>query len=243
MKETFNSEQLSLVGLNLQAVINIKDLPQSILEQLSHHSINLHNYTQLVLIGHVGKRLWQQVKLWHSSIKSENPIDDFSDEAIQNYFEKHFSNDDFELVFPYSNQSQKSNSTPIGLQALGEVVGWHHSSPFRVGINEQWGSWFAYRAVVLVRSDFKTSETLKSVSPCHSCDTKPCESSCPPNALDNDEFNLKHCIDYRKLDDSLCKDRCIARMSCPVATEQQYELEQIQYHYSHTMNMIKSKNL
>jgi epoxyqueuosine reductase len=255
MQKTFNSKQLSLVGLNLQAVINIKDLPQELKLQLSKHTDYLSHYTQLILIGHGGKALWENVKAWQTlsnkANKSgktdknnkvrENPIDCFSAEQTEKHFKQCFSSNDFELIFPFSKCLP--NSGPIGLQTLGELVGWHHTSPFRVGINHEWGSWFAYRAVVLAKSDYRVilkTDALKTDSPCSSCDIKPCVSSCPPNALENGELSLQLCMDYRKLDNSLCKDRCIARMSCPVAPKEQYDLEQIQYHYSLSMKMIES---
>ena len=251
MQKPFNSKQLSLVGLNLQAVINIKDLPQELKLQLSKHTDHLSHFTQLILIGHGGKILWESVKAWQmlshkTDMVRENPIDCFSAEQTENHFKQYLSSNDFELVFPFSKCLP--NSAPIGLQTLGQLVGWHHTSPFRVGINHEWGSWFAYRAVVLAKSDYRETSILKTDalntdSPCSSCDIKPCVSSCPPNALENGELSLQLCMDYRKLDNSLCKDRCIARMSCPVAPKEQYDLEQIQYHYSLSMKMIESSDI
>lgn len=235
----FDSEELSLVGLNLQATINLKQLPSNLVNQLSSISDKLDHYCQLILIGHAGRLLWQKVKAWQESkpsdAKSQHPIDDFSRIHVEDFFAQRFSSDDFELIFPLSDENQ----THIGLQTLGEMAGWHNTSPFAVGINQQWGSWFAYRAVVLIKSDYLSSEVASSPSPCLSCTHHICVQSCPADALVGNKLDLDRCISYRKVPDSRCKDRCIARMSCPVAGKHQYILEQIQYHYGRSLQTIE----
>ena len=241
-----DGEELSLVGLNLQAVINLKQLPSELVSQLNTTTDRFEYYSQLILIGHGGSLLWQKVKSCQestierksgaSAFKSPHPIDDFSRLHVENFFAKRFSSTDFEIIFPTSNQ------TLVNLQALGKFVGWHNTSPFAVGINQQWGSWFAYRAVVIVKSHylscFPTAETDHSESPCLSCQSRDCVQTCPANALSGDKLDLNRCIAYRKQPDSKCKDRCIARMACPVAAQHQYSLEQIQYHYGRSMETI-----
>lgn len=254
----FDGKELSLVGLNLQAIINLKDLPVEIVTQLSANTNQFDHFSQLILIGHGGRLMWE--KLNESVIESEHPVDDFSKFHVQGFFAKRLAIDDFELVFPTPNE----NNIPIGLQALGEMAGWHHPSPFGVGINQQWGSWFAYRVVVLVKSDYQTSVIFKGAiskadvsqtvapeafdpktaiseaqSPCQSCETKPCIQNCPASALEDKKLNLKRCVSYRMQARSKCKDRCLARMSCPVAAPHQYELEQIQYHYGRSLETIR----
>lgn len=229
----FKGEQLSLVGLNLQAVMNLKDLPSELINQFSSLTSQLSDYSQLVLIGHGGKLLWQKVK--ESGFRSDNTIDDYSREHVAKFFVERFSANDFRIIFPSNN----TNQSPLGLQKLGEIAGWHNQSPFRVGINHQWGSWFAYRAVVLVKSDYPVTQKLNADAPCLSCQERPCIPKCPANALVGDGLDLKACIAYRKQTESKCRDRCIARMACPVANKHQYNLEQTQYHYSLSMRMIE----
>ena len=36
-----------------------------------------------------------------------------------------------------------------GLQQLGALVGWHQASRLMIGIDPEWGTWFAYRALVV----------------------------------------------------------------------------------------------
>jgi epoxyqueuosine reductase len=228
----FDGTELSLAGLNLQAVINIKDCPSNIRQQLSAVTSNLSHYNQLILIGHAGQSLWDKVKA--SNFVSIDPIDVYSKHHTTEFFRQYFSEQDYEIVFPTKNQ------TSIGLQALGKIVGWHNESPFRVGINQKWGSWFAYRAVVLIKANYLTSAPMSDESPCNNCVEKPCIAACPANALVENSLDIVLCTGYRMQSDSQCKDRCIARMTCPIAKEHQYKLEQIGYHYSLSMKMIES---
>jgi len=240
-KSLFDGKTLSLVGLNLQAVINLTDLSSETMNQLSFNTDKLNHYSQLVLIGHAGKLLWQTLKQWsaHKNLleKSSDPIDDFSKHHVQKYFIQRFKDKDFELIYPLT--TAEHSNTPLNLQTLGQLAGWHHHSPFGVGINQQWGSWFAYRAVVLLKSHYQPTKSPHTKSPCQSCEDKPCIQSCPADALDSSQLNLKACLSYRTQKDSSCKDRCTARMACPVAEQHQYPLEQTQYHYSRSLQVIK----
>ena len=227
----FNGKELTLAGLNLQAVIDIKNLPSKIERQLAAVSTNFSRYNQVVIIGHGGRELWQKIQ--ESKITSDDPIDDYSKLHANEYFKKRFSDGDYEVVFPCSSQA------PINLQALGKLVGWHNESPLRIGINKQWGSWFAYRAIVLVKSNYLI-ETIKTAQPpCHTCTSKACITECPANALIDNKLVLEKCRSYRLQEKSKCKDRCLARMKCPVAYENQYQLEQINYHYLNSYQYIK----
>lgn len=228
----FDGGDLSLVGLNLQAVINLKQLPSDLSGQLNATTDRFEHYSQLLLIGNGGSLLWQNVKSCKESFPSSHPIDDFSTLQVKDFLIKRFSSIDFEIIFPCVKH------TFVDFQALGKIAGWHNPSPFGLGINQQWGSWFAYRAVVLLKSHYQTTEIDLSQSPCLSCQNRDCVQTCPANALSGDKLDLNRCIAYRKQPDSKCRDRCIARIACPIAEKNQYGLEQIQYHYGRSMETI-----
>jgi hypothetical protein len=54
-----------------------------------------------------------------------------------------------------------------------------------------------------------------------------------------EEFDFKKCFKYRQHPTSKCKDRCIARISCPVAPDARYPEEQIKYHYGRSLKSLK----
>ncbi len=227
--QNFHSTTLADAGLNLQAVFDISTLPDPVLQVLTEHCDNLDEFTQLLLLGHGGRSLWKNVK--SSKTTSDHPIDDYSINTINAYFAKELPTRQLTFIYP--------GTAPIGLQKLGELAGWHYTSPFRVGINAHWGSWFAYRAVVLSDTCFTPSQAIDSVSPCTNCKEKPCLDACPSAALSINDFTLKNCLDYRQKPDSQCIDTCLSRLSCPVGSAHRYTDEQINYHYNRSITVIR----
>lgn len=232
--QQFKNEFLVSNGLNLQAIFNIEDLPYEIIASLKSSCTDIKKYSQIILIGHGGKMLWKAIQL--SGIQSENRVDDFSTRIINQFFANNLSDNYYEIIYP--------GKGPVSLQKLGTLAGWHHHSPFMVGINEEWGTWFAYRAVVLTDTCFKflaPSTPDEKASPCNWCYHKVCISNCPGGALDNGVLELKKCLFYRKQQLSECKDKCLSRISCPISFIHRYSDEQIRYHYLRSMKTIEKE--
>ena len=225
----FNAEILSQHGLNLHAVLDIKSLPQDIRQQLIKYYNDLSSYSQLILIGNGGKLFWKTLRKFSNN--SKNPVDDFSCSLANKWIDSLANSFSCKIIYP--------PACDISLQKLGLLAGWHHRSPFMVGINNQWGTWFAYRAVILADSTFEVSHNIKpGLSPCMKCTNKLCITQCPGKAVTEKEFSLDDCINYRQLKNSFCRTTCQSRISCPVATEHQYTEEQINYHYSRSLQAI-----
>lgn len=220
---------LNDAGLNLQAVFNLDELPADIAAQLRCRFDPARRYRQLILIGHAGRTLWASVKA--SGIVSENPIDDFSIKTVEHWFAEQFAGKCREIIYP--------GSTAVGLQTLGKLAGWHHASPLKIGIDEKWGTWYAYRVVVLADTDLAPSRPMESTSPCDRCQDKTCIASCPAGALAGGGFALEKCVGYRRQPSSGCKANCLARVSCPVGVEHRYCDEQIRHTYSISMKAIE----
>ncbi len=226
----FDYQLLAEKGLNIYSVLNLKDLPDSLIENLKREIDNFEHYTQILLIGNTGTQLWKQVASIIEQSNEQNPIDNYSKKWTKKILSNCLQSSDFEFVFPSKNS--------IGLQQLGKIAGWHFDSPIKVGVNSTWGSWFAYRAVVLAKSNFP-QQKLNSSSPCKTCIEKPCISACPVNAVFADQFILKDCLSFRVEKSSPCNNKCLSRLACPIAIDHQYPIEQIQYHYGHSFEMIK----
>ncbi|WP_196140988.1 hypothetical protein [Aliikangiella sp. G2MR2-5] len=220
--------KLDKLGLNLQAVLDLKDLPDDLLAQLKQCCNKNEEFNKLLLVGHAGKKLWEKVK--YKVSQETHAIDQYSMSHVENFLQDAVGKNNFEMIFPSTHS--------VGLQKLGELAGWHFASPFRVGINNQWGSWYAYRAAALVKANWTTKIESELGSPCLNCEEKPCIGACAGDALEGEALSLNKCLDYRKLAGSRCVDRCLARMTCPVAHQHRYELEQIQYHYGRSIKFI-----
>lgn len=123
-------------GLHLQAVFNLSDIPDEITAVISEHVPDLSRFKQLIMFGHGGTRMWESVQQSEFA-GDDHPIDSFSVNIVKQYFADTCSGSSFEILYPHSSRM-------VPLQKLGVLAGWHNASPFRIGINAEWGSWFAY---------------------------------------------------------------------------------------------------
>lgn len=218
---------LDAAGLNLQAVFDCRALPAAVREHLDA-LVPGTSFRQLILIGNGGGAFWQA--LLAAGRHSADPMDDFSRDTVEAWCRDTLGDPRRHLLYP--------GEAPIGLQSLGELAGWHHPSPFMVGIQAHWGSWFAYRAALLADSMLPTTPRLSTASPCARCVSRPCVTACPAHALD-EGFRLKRCLDERLREDSPCAATCLARLACPVGQAQRYPDAQIRHSYGRSLDMLR----
>jgi epoxyqueuosine reductase len=223
--QLFPAGPLNAAGLNRQHVFDLADLPAEMLSSLAPSD----GERQLILLGHGGKDLWQCVKA--TGIGGENPIDDHCIRSVERWFTEQLPENHFRLLYP--------GEQALGLQQLGQLAGWHHPSPFMIGVDAEWGSWFAYRAVIVADTNFRPSPRREGNSPCTSCHDKPCINTCPAGALTGGRFALNTCVAYRKRADSACRETCLARLACPVGSEHRYDDAQLSHTYSISLRMIE----
>lgn len=225
--QAFDASLLDHAGLNRQAVFDLDALPADIAAPLRAGSNA--RFRQLILLGHAGRRLWEAVKT--SDVDPEHPIDDFTMRTVRRWFADKHPQHTYDIIYP--------GSQTIGLQRLGQLAGWHHATPFMVGIDPKWGTWFAYRAVVLADTAFAPTRSVEGEHSCMSCKDKPCITACPANALEGGQFDLARCIGYRRQADSRCRETCVSRLSCPIGIEHRYPEEQIRHSYTLSLRAIE----
>ncbi|MBP5996571.1 MAG: hypothetical protein KA535_01340 [Azonexus sp.] len=223
--QPFPADALARCGLNRQHVFDLAGLPPAVIATLGDTAI----YRQLVLLGHGGKLLWDCVKA--AGAGGENPIDDFTVRSIENCFAEHLPANRYRIIYP--------GDQPVGLQQLGARAGWHHAAPFMVGIDPDWGSWYAYRAVVLADTDFCPSSIVDRNSPCNSCEIQPCIAACPAQAMAGGSFSLARCAAYRTQPGSACAFTCQARIACPVGSAHRYDADQLRHTYAISLRTIR----
>ena len=220
--QPFPGAALDRYGLNRHAVFNVADLPDDIAGDTT-------DYRQLILIGHGGKMLWEAVT--KSGVGGANPIDDFTVRTIRQWMAEFQPDNRYAILYP--------GPQPVALQQLGTLAGWHHASPFMVGIDAEWGTWYAYRAVVLADTHFAPSPAVDRINPCAACQTRPCIAACPAAAMADGTFSLQKCVAWRKQADSPCAFTCLARVACPVGSDHRYCTAQLAHTYSISLQTIK----
>lgn len=216
MRRSLESAGLNLFSILESGTLNEPGIPD--------------NSESLLLIGSAGAELWD--KMPDSFLVRENPIDEYSHQSVVEILQRELPAEDWSILFPALSVSDPLPS----LQKLGEIAGWHNPSPLGLGINHQFGLWFAYRAVVSVARPLTVSVQAERTSPCLSCVEKPCVSGCPASAIAFGRHpDLQSCVGYRAEIGSPCADTCLSRLSCPVAAQWQYSQEQLSYFYRRSL--------
>jgi hypothetical protein len=220
---------LDRAGLNLQAVFDLDALPGEVVAPLRRDFDPDRRSRQLILIGHAGRAMWAAVEA--AGIASADPIDDFSVRTAEAWFAAQFAGHWHAIVYP--------GEVAVGLQTLGRLAGWHHPTPFMVGIQQEWGTWFAYRVAMLSDTRLAPTPPRRAASPCERCADRPCVSSCPAGAMADGGFALDKCVRYRREPASRCRSTCIARVSCPVGSAHRYSEAQMAHSYSISLQAIE----
>ena len=228
-RPAFPSGTLADAGLNRLAVLDIDTLPPEIRQTLGQYITDLPAYQQLLLVGHGGRRLWECVQA--SDTTSAHPIDSYTVHTLQQHFSRHLPKLRFRFIYP--------GEQPLGLQQLGALAGWHQPSLLRIGIDREWGSWSAYRAVVLCDSDFAPTKRVDRDNPCDHCAEQACIQHCPAAAVSREALALERCLEARLAESSPCQYTCLARCACPVGKQHQYETAQMRHVYGASLHWIR----
>lgn len=230
MNQSSQFAGLAAAGLNLQALFELHDLPAEVLDRLG---VDTAAWNQLLLLGHAGPTLWRRLGDAEriTSDADAHPIDDYSRAQVDALFAGELSGHGYRILYPGAEH--------VALQQLGELAGWHYSSPFRVGVCDHWGSWFAYRAVVLTDTRMEPFTTAVGGSACAGCTDRPCIAACSGQLLDRAD-SMAACIDFRLRPGSPCERRCAARWACPVAESARYTPAQFEYHYRRSLETLRA---
>lgn len=246
--QSLQSEYLKEAGFALQAVILVKELPADLHEQLVQACPHTEQFRQLLLFGNAGPGFWHAAHQYlgdHPIPIEEHPLDQYASMVARQFMQREVGeNVAYQILYP--------GAFTVNLQSLGQLLGWHTSSPLMIGIHPEYGLWSAYRVLMLANTDFASSlpesrhkaqltDRIRTKSPCESCQTRDCVQVCPAQAMNEDGFDIERCLGYRKQINSRCQNTCVARLACPVGSEYRYSAEQIHYHYSQSLRLMRQK--
>ena len=237
MDETNDSENkkvenwLRIRGFDLFAVMDPARWPEPLRESFRTLDINLPMGTRIVLLGSVGRTLWEIVRRDHW--QDSDPIDRYSIRIVEELRKLYWHGQKIEWLHP--------GPCPIPIQRLCRQAGWSHPSLLGLDIHAQFGTWFACRAVIVVSRSIECTPRESSRSPCESCLEKPCRSHCPSGAVtDIEAFGLMACGSYRLAKESNCAHLCLSRLACPIGTSQRYSDVQLDYHGALSLTSLQA---
>ena len=237
MDETNDSENkrvenwLRIRGFDLFAVMDPARWPEPLRESFRTLDINLPMDARIVLLGSVGRTLWEIVRRDHW--QDSDPIDRYSIRIVEELRKLHWHGQKIEWLHP--------GPCPIPIQRLCRQAGWSHPSLLGLDIHAQFGTWFACRAVIVVSRSIECTPRESSRSPCESCVEKPCRSHCPSGAVtDIEAFGLMACGSYRLAKESNCAHLCLSRLACPIGTSQRYSDVQLDYHGALSLTSLQA---
>ena len=234
MSKTFEAyykfvSQLEHIGLNLCAVFDIATLSEEVIQTLPDTANE--DYPCLLLVGTKGSGFWNYLQ--DTNQTDGHAFDQVSEQKTLELLSDQFPNIKTITVYPHDDYM-------IPLQKLGHRVGWGRPSLLGLHIHADYGTWFAYRTALLVSETFPQTEDSTAQPVCEVCVDKPCMSACPVAAVNTlGEFNISACMGYRVKDNSVCADRCLSRLACPVGADYFYTPEHLAHHSKFSLASIK----
>lgn len=170
-----------------------------------------------------------------------NPFDERALELVAPFIEQ--------VLLTYDQQARlvyPQTATRVNLMAWLTAAKAQYPSRLGIGIRPDCGTWFAVRAAVVTQLPEAARHWLRehyppldaAVTPCDECRDRPCESACPASAV-GPSFNLEGCMTQRLTADSVCADRCAARLACPVGANSRYAMPLLRYHYGVSLGMLR----
>ncbi|KIC15171.1 hypothetical protein [Leisingera sp. ANG-Vp] len=110
------------------------------------------------------------------------------------------------------------------------------TSPSQMMVHDRVGMLISLRGALHFKQEFDIPPPPLAESPCESCPSRPCLSSCPVSALaDGGPYDLAACHDY--LDTSAgagcMSGGCLARRACPLSRSAGRDPDQTAHHMRH----------
>lgn len=174
----------------------------------------------VVLVGNAGPDIWSAFS--QARLDEDNPMDFWTRTYVDAVAGKHGCR----AVYPFGGPPYH----PFQRWAMrGDTV---FPSPVGILIHPRYGLWHAYRAALLFDGRLDLPAREETVSPCDTCEDKPCLTTCPAGAFRPDGYDVPACTRHLRVraGRDCMKEGCRARRACPVGREHTYVPAQAAFH-------------
>ncbi len=105
-------------------------------------------------------------------------------------------------------------------------------SPIGPLIHPEYGLWHAYRGALAFGETLTLPPVTGVSSPCATCASRPCLSTCPVAALAEGRYDVARCVAHvvSEAGRDCLEQGCRARRACPVGTDYRYPAAQARFH-------------
>ncbi len=173
----------------------------------------------LLLIGNAGDAMWRRFSA--EAGDHNHSLDEWCRAKIRQLARQCGA----EALFPFDKPY-------LPFQRWAVRTGAFFGSPLGLTIHGEYGLWHAFRGALLFDRKAPRKKPPALVSPCESCNGRPCLTACPVMAFSLDGYDVPACVRHITGKDTKdCSQAgCAARRACPVGIEYQYPAEQAAFH-------------
>ncbi len=174
---------------------------------------------QVLLIGNAGPAMFQRFQRERDAARER--LDDWT-RAVVDPLAAQLGG---RAVYPFDNPP-----LPFLTWARRSKAGF--VSPLGMNIHPVYGLWHAFRAALLLPVVFDLPRASSTVSPCETCEGRPCLAACPVGAFDGTAYDVGACAGHLQAQpQGPCMTAgCLARHACPVGTAYRYHPAQAGFH-------------
>lgn len=227
-------------GLNLIASIPTASYDQVAPSTMRADSIDTQARS-IVMIGNGGGALWRAFSVHVARnpgwIKRDNPLDDFTREAIEGAVATaaRASGARCTTVFPFVN-----GGPTLNFMEAAKLAGLAGPSIIGVVVNPVYGPWIAFRAAILTDAEIDAPGAALGFDPCPSCSARSCISACPAGAVAFPAgWDIPRCLIHRVEAEPDCAARCHARVGCVLGQEHRYPDDELAYHQERALRAMR----
>jgi len=174
----------------------------------------------LLMVGNAGPAMWRAFRARQK--REPDPLNAWSGRVLSAIADRFGAT----LVFPFDGPPY---APFIAWARKAEAVS---DSPIGMLIHPEFGLWHAWRGALAFRERLALPAADEAASPCESCATQSCLTTCPVDAFRRGNYDVAACADHLRTEEGAdcMSEGCRARRACPAGAGYGYDPMQAHFH-------------